>query len=702
MSGRTETEMLKTKVANSSLRCVVKRLLCLALLDASFAVFAFIFLDKSFPITEGWGINYSELMMSGEMPYRDFYYYSMPLNLFVDAVLWTLSTNRFLIYRILRLCEGLLVLDLLFLELSRTKYGFRPWTVWASVFMGGVFGYATVYELCGDYNQTMLLLFVCLGIAVSHYFDAKIRSNSSKRIAWCFVAGLTTGILVLLKIPAGFAAAVCFSLLLAAYSIKQRDLTYLQDLLLVAAISLIPIFICGTWLVSNGALDAFFDQAFGSSKGNTEMVLVGSLFNYLKVNSIIVGLALIVCGLSQTCLSARNRHEFPFLAVVLSLSAALVLYGVNSAGISSLLLSVIGSKTTLILLVLAAVPPIISYILERRLHTGAVPSAAYIAYYAFLFAAASLLVSVNYRGISVVLYEWSSGFSLFSIITQFTFAFLVIYQVASFLVNGSEGGFQEGISGLAVAAVAAGYASLMGRAGEGTVDTHAMMIMLPPLLVLAFQTIDVGNIARDSLLMTVLSLFVLLCGSQKAVSSYAWWGWTEEPVWESRTESTIPMLEGFQLTYSQEKMYEEICTIIQKNGSENSTVFGFPQNVIFNILTGHQQYDWFVPVVFYDVCSDSYAELAASLLEANPPDFIIWCDIPNCMSVHEALFRGGEQLGQRDIQRWFAGAAEKSYTLVGQAGNLFIYQRSEQVDESSYTYIEDINAVNETAIEGSS
>ena len=58
-----------------------------------------IYADNTFPISEGWNVNYVELIWHGKVPYRDFYYYLPPLNLLVDAVFWKLSFGSLLVYR---------------------------------------------------------------------------------------------------------------------------------------------------------------------------------------------------------------------------------------------------------------------------------------------------------------------------------------------------------------------------------------------------------------------------------------------------------------------------------------------------------------------------------------------------------------------------------------------------------------------------
>ena len=37
--------------------------------------YSLLYFFNTYPTTEGWGINYAELIGSGMVPYRDFYYY---------------------------------------------------------------------------------------------------------------------------------------------------------------------------------------------------------------------------------------------------------------------------------------------------------------------------------------------------------------------------------------------------------------------------------------------------------------------------------------------------------------------------------------------------------------------------------------------------------------------------------------------------
>lgn len=60
---------------------------------------------NTFPQSEGWFVNYIELIMAGKMPYRDFYYYLPPLNLLIDYAFWKLSFGFLIIFRVWYLIE---------------------------------------------------------------------------------------------------------------------------------------------------------------------------------------------------------------------------------------------------------------------------------------------------------------------------------------------------------------------------------------------------------------------------------------------------------------------------------------------------------------------------------------------------------------------------------------------------------------------
>ena len=69
------------------------------------------------------------------------------------------------------------------------------------------------------------------------------------------------------------------------------------------------------------------------------------------------------------------------------------------------------------------------------------------------------------------------------------------------------------------------------------------------------------------------------------------------------------------------------------------------------------------------------------------------------MEAHENIFRNGEELGQRSIQRLFSVLIRRGdYSLVGQYNNIFIYKYNvnDLNSKTTYTDIEDASRVNST------
>lgn len=145
----------------TAVRNILSLVLFLAVIGYS-AIYA----NNTFPISEGWNVNYVELIWHGKVPYRDFYYYLPPLNLLVDAVLWKLSFGSLLLYRLWWLLQRAAIFTLLFRLISR-------YINVVSAFVACLFSVmlctASVYDLLGDYNQTVYCFPFCFCTALSAF-----------------------------------------------------------------------------------------------------------------------------------------------------------------------------------------------------------------------------------------------------------------------------------------------------------------------------------------------------------------------------------------------------------------------------------------------------------------------------------------------------------------------------------------------------
>ena len=96
-----------------------RKYLLLLLSIVIIVVYSAIYWNRVIPFTDGWGIYYAELMKTGKYPYRDFYVYLPPLNLVIDSILWKLSFGYFIIYRLYRVAERIILLTLIYKLLNK-------------------------------------------------------------------------------------------------------------------------------------------------------------------------------------------------------------------------------------------------------------------------------------------------------------------------------------------------------------------------------------------------------------------------------------------------------------------------------------------------------------------------------------------------------------------------------------------------------
>ena len=125
-----------------------------------------IYANNTFPISEGWNVNYVELIWHGKVPYRDFYYYLPPLNLLVDAVLWKLSFGSLLLYRLWWLLQRAAIFTLLFRLISR-------YINVVSTFVACLFSVmlcaSSVYDCWATITKRLLFFRFCFCIASSAF-----------------------------------------------------------------------------------------------------------------------------------------------------------------------------------------------------------------------------------------------------------------------------------------------------------------------------------------------------------------------------------------------------------------------------------------------------------------------------------------------------------------------------------------------------
>ena len=603
-----------------------------------------IWFNKTFTLSEGWAEFYVELMNRGKVPYRDFYYFLPPLSLFEDWVIWKLSFGYFIVYRSWRLLQRVFMAEFVYYVISKRVHPIVA-------FLGGILSTillsANVYDLCGDYNQTQQFLVILMGFVLLKYVDA-VKNESSKKYLWTTIAGAIGGLMFLQKQTVVLASFIVFGLLFIFLIIIKFEKSWLKSLISIAMGALIPILPVGLYLAVNKAFGDFIYQVYQdtSSKGGLIEIAFGKLGKVLGDNVLFI---LMVVGLTVAMrfLATENRKKIAYglLAIVCCLTGVFVKPFFDDL---SNTISNIGFDAN-------------HGFIKSVYNNG------------LLFGHMTKIMTVIFLGVFV----W------------------IIYHVIDCKVENKEHDFHALV--LAFTSTAAGYSTIMAN-GETFVSVITAFIIIPTAVYLMFR--DKQDIKQLRVPNICISVFVLLifviCISQKFVCAYAWWGDTEASYWEKTETVNIKSLKGYKFSKEEKYKFEKLNELIDYYTDDESVIWGFPYTKVYNLFQQNYNMNGFVPVEFYDVCADDFAKKEAKLLAENEPDIVIWTDIPGCIEVHEVVYRNGNPLGQRAIQKWFSDVKDSDYTLVGQVGNIFVYKLNNEV-AVDYTFITRKTAKNETS-----
>lgn len=603
-----------------------------------------IWFNKTFTLSEGWSEFYVELMNRGKVPYRDFYYFLPPLSLFEDWLIWKFSFGYFIVYRLWRLIQRVFIVEFVYYMISKRVH---PVMAFISGILSTVLLSANVYDLCGDYNQTQQFLVILMGYVLLKYVDS-VKDNSSKKYLWTTFVGIIGGLMFLQKQTVVLASVLVLALLLLIFILTKYEKNGIKTFLSViigSIISLAPTFV---YLLYNKALAIFIYQVYQdtSSKGGVAEIVFGKLGKVIADNSLllIIGIGFI---LASQIISKYKKRNLAYGIII----ASCVFLGVF---ISNLLADLVD---TIANIDLKEKHGLIISLYKDGLLFGHMPK----------------IVTVLFLSILI----W------------------IMYHIIDCAIKKQEYDFSALV--LAFTAIISGYSSIMAN-GETFVSTITAFIVVPVAIYLLFRnTEDYSVIKISSRIMSVIvALIFIVCLSQKLVCPYSWWGDTEAAYWEKTETVDIKSLKGYKFSKLEKMKYEELNNLISYYSDEDSVIWGFPYVKVYNLFQENYNMSGFVPVEFYDVCADDYAKQEAKLLSKNKPDIVIWTDIPKCIELHESVYRNGDPLGQRDIQKWFSNVKDTEYTLIGQVDDVFIYKLNDEM-KTDYTYITRRTRKNETA-----
>ncbi len=603
-----------------------------------------IWFNKTFTLSEGWSEFYVELMNRGKVPYRDFYYFLPPLSLFEDWLIWKFSFGYFIVYRLWRLIQRVFIVEFVYYMISKRVH---PVMAFISGILSTVLLSANVYDLCGDYNQTQQFLVILMGYVLLKYVDS-VKNNGSKKYLWTTFVGIIGGLMFLQKQTVVLASVVLFGILLVIFVIIKFEKNVLKTFISVVMGTLIPILPTVIYLLVNKAFEDFIYQVYQdtSSKGGFIEITFGKLGKVFAGNILfLIMLIGVIIALNLWNKKEKKNYSYWIFALVFCFVGILV---------KEFLGDLFSTVTSI---ELKNEHDLIKCIYNEGLLFGHMPK----------------IVTSIFLGI----FLW------------------IIYHIVDCSIKKKEYDYNALV--LAFTSTVAGYSTIMAN-GEPYVSVLTAFIVIPTAFYLLFR--DRKEIRKYKAALCGLSIFtvviIIICVSQKFVCAYSWWGDTEDSYWNKTETVDIKALRGYRFSKDEKKKFEKLNEVISYYTDDESVIWGFPYVKVYNLFQNNYNMNGFVPVAFYDVCADDFAKKEAKLLADNEPDIVVWTDIPDCIEVHEKVYRNGKELGQRAIQKWFSDVKDTDYTLVGQVDNVFVYKLNDE-KPVDYTYVTRKTAVNETA-----
>ena len=637
-------------------------------------LYSYNYFANTFPYSDGWFVNYVELLKNGNVPYRDFFYYLPPLNLLIDSVFWKLSFGYLLAFRAWYLLERILLYILVYRLLCRF---FSPQKALLATCISTVLCTADDFDFFGDYNQNVAVLAVLITYFAVDFVQHEAVKNKKKSL---FLAGIILGLMFLTKQTIFIACGIVFFLLLIYFCVLERDKNIGKYIFSTAIGVVIPILICIVILIYQGALLQCIDQLFTSSEGKGSLfdILVTHFVMTLK-NKVAWIFAIMMC---EICWLGNKRS-----IVKMKLFNKIILIGMNLLGAVYILynteflrkiIKLISSHywvlpTIVVLLMVFIVTVRLDIIEQNRKILLLVMMTVIIGVCVLVMFSPRIYHAIYNMKIYYIIFGYFSNIIFYFLIMLFIY--LIIQNVRKKKVIEK----QNEIIMIAAGGLALNYATTM-AAGLTTMASNSMRISLPLVLSIIFS-LEFFDKKISECFKTIVLLICIIgitaCISQKSVTAYPWWGMKDKPKEEKiYTIDDIKYLKGFKFSEEDKEMYEEFTKLISDNTSEDDIIFGYPYIKIYNILC--ERYNtYFVPVFWYDVVGDKYVDILVDELNDNLPQIVIWYDIPGAIETHEAIYRNGKYLEQRKIVELFDEVLTTKYECLAEYNDMYLYKLQE-------------------------
>lgn len=625
-----------------------------------------VYFNNTFPYSEGWFVNYVELVKKGLFPYKDFYYYLPPLNLFIDYIFWELSFGYLIVFRAWYVLERILIYLLVFRLLSRF---FKKEYVTFACCLSSILCTADDFDFFGDYNQNVVLVSVILAFLAVRFIEQTKEKEKTKTL---FIAGIVLGIMLLIKQTIFIACLIVFFLLLIYFCIVEHDKSFVKYVIATALGVLIPILICGVILLCNGALVPCIEQLFLYVDGKGTIIDI-IFFNFLKTlhNWKIWRLAIGILIIRYVNIKWKfNVNGACILIVFIDFIISIV-----DKELIDILLEVLERYTILSTALIATLVGVaLVFVFCKKFYSHALLIGVLLLDTIVVF----LLVLISPNA-----YHFTYELGIYKKLSTYfgtTFFYVLMIIFVGLLIATSRKiqiiEHQNEIIMIAGSGLALNYATSM-AAGLEAMASNSMRISLPFVLTIIFSYNKSNNIVNRSMKYVIAFVSVIVCLScigQKSITAYPWWGCKdsarEEKIYKV---DNIHALKGIYFSKEDKEMYENITALISENSDEDDIILGYPYIKIYNILCNRYN-SYFVPVFWFDVVGDKYVNILIDEINERLPEIVVWYDIMGALEVHEAVYRNGKPLEQRKIVEMFNKLLEEQYECLGKYNGVCVYK----------------------------
>lgn len=224
------------------------------------AGYMLITVNRYLPVQDGWFQYYSMLLVKGQFPYKDFFYYMTPGYLYFFKLQYLMFGNDFLDYRIYGVFERVLIAWLMIWLLNKH---FSSYECFLAVTFG-FFAYAGFnLDYPDSYYQSVFLIFM---VSTALLYKVLNTKYISLIYFYAVLFGASNSLLLLFKQSTGVVCLFVFSVYLVVSiwnKFRLRETCIVISLYFLSILVILGGVIF--WLHLHDALPQFFHQVFGSS-----------------------------------------------------------------------------------------------------------------------------------------------------------------------------------------------------------------------------------------------------------------------------------------------------------------------------------------------------------------------------------------------------------------------------------------------------